>query len=119
MANPVKGEASVTLASGEELTLRYDFNALAAVEEAADKPIAEVLGAMSNGVPRLTVARALIYGGLREHHPEVDVKAAGELVLSDGKALVDAMRKALASAFPQAEGRKGGNPPKSKTATTT
>jgi len=112
MANPAKGEASLRLSDGRELTLHYDFDSLCAVEEAADKAIGKVLQEISEGAPRLTTARALIYGGLRFHHPDLSLATAGELILSDGPQLTEAMNKALMSAFPQAsEGKQGTNPP--------
>lgn len=118
MANAAQGEAML-VSDGKELTLRYDFDALCAVEDAADKAIGDVLIELSQGSPRLTTVRALIYGGLREHHPEVTLKEAGELFLSDGPAVSEAMNKALSAAFPKmAEGKQGENPRKRRSAGT-
>lgn len=118
MANPMKGEASLRLADGRTLTLAYSFDALCAVEEVAARSISEVLAEISKGAPRLTTARALIYGGLQQHHPEVTLTEAGELILSDGPAVSEAMNRALAAAFPKAaEGRQAANPPSQRPGT--
>lgn len=116
MANAAKGEASVETAAGV-LTLAYNFGALCEVEDAAGKSIGDVLLEISQGSPRLKTARALIYGGLREHHPDIDLSGVGELLLSDGAALTGAMEKALTAAFPQAKGTQPANPRKPRRGT--
>lgn len=117
MANPMKGEASAVLGDGTSLTLVYDFNALCEVEEAAGKSISEVLAEISKGSPRLSTARALVFGGLRARHPEMTLEEVGPLIMSDGQALTEAMQKALLAAFPNAEGKKAGNAPKPRRGT--
>lgn len=117
MANKAKGEASLTTSAGDVLTLAYNFDALCEVEDAAGKSIGDVLAEISRGSPRLTTARALIYGGLREHHPEIELSDVGELLLTDGAAFTGAMEKALSAAFPQAKGKQAANPPKPRRGT--
>lgn len=119
MANAAKGEAGLQLSDGRSLTLRYDFDALCEVEDAAGKTISDVLAEISKGSPRLKTARALIYGGLSGHHPEITLPEVGEIILSDGPAVMAAMEKALSAAFPAAEGKQSGNPRKPRRGTGT
>ncbi len=117
MANAMKGEASLTLSDGTDLTLTYDFNALCEVEDAANRSISDVLLEISKGAPRLSTARALIFGGLRARHPDIDLNQVGPMIMSDGQALTEAMQKALTAAFPTTEGKKPANPPKTRRGT--
>lgn len=127
MANPNKGEAVAILPGGHELTLCYDFDALAAAEDVADRGIAEMLADLSKGSGRLGTLRALIYGGLRRYHREISAADVGAMLLENsagnGKAFSEAMQKALASAFPQAaeasEGGEEADPPKDQAGTGT
>jgi len=119
MANRFFGEAEAKLADDRRLTLRFDFNALCEVEDAAKRPIAEVMNELSTSSkrrtpPRLSTLRALVFGGLAHHHPELSREDVGDLVISDdGKALTEAMQKALeaASASQSTGGKDGARPP--------
>lgn len=95
MANRVFGESRLKLADERELTLRFDFAALCEAEEAADRGTQELLEEMSNGGARLKTARAMLFGALRHHHPEIGLDEAGDLFLSDGEAVSVAMGKAM------------------------
>ncbi len=117
MAKAVKGEASLTTSDGQTLTLAYDFDALCEVEDAAGKSIGEVLTEISKGSPRLKTARALIFGGLQAHHPDIELTQVGEFILTDGALFTSAMEKALTAAFPKAEGKQAQNPPKPRRGT--
>lgn len=107
MANRVFGEARLALSDGRELTLRFDFSALAEAEEAANRGTDEMLKEMAEGGARLKTARAMLYGALRHHHPEISVDDAGDLFLSDGEAVSAAMGRAMS----EMSDRKP-NPPK-------
>ncbi|HVJ69928.1 MAG TPA: hypothetical protein VM531_00215 [Sphingomicrobium sp.] len=111
MANRVFGEARLPLSDGRELTLRFDFNALCEAEEAAGKGTREMMAEMSgkNGSPRLKTARGMLYGALRHHHEDITVDDAGELLLTDGEAISEAMGEAMANMAAQRAG--GENPP--------
>jgi hypothetical protein len=95
MANPIFGEARLPLADGRELTLRFDFAALAEAEDAADKGTEEMIREMSKGGARLKTARAMLFGALRHHHPEVSLSDAGDLLLTDSNAVSEAMGRAM------------------------
>ncbi len=95
MANRVFGEARLPLADGVELTLRFDFAALVEAEEAAERGTDEMMKEMAAGGARLKTARAMLYGALRQHHPELTLDEAGDLFLSDGEAVSAAMGRAM------------------------
>ena len=123
MANQVKGEATVRLGDGRELTLCLDFDALCAIEEVLDRPIVEIFDELERAAsaaksPRLGTVRALVYGGLRKHHPEITLTEAGDLVANNVSALSQGLSKAQAGGAPRAkaEGKKGANPRRSKAA---
>ena len=115
MTNPMKGE--VTLQDGEvTYKLVYDVNALCAMEDKLDRSVIEVMTNM-NGSPRLGVVRARRWAGLRRHHEDVTLEAAGDMVMSVG--MVDVLNVVMVgfkSAFPKAAEGDGGDgaarPPK-------
>ena len=95
MANKLYGEARASLADGRELTLRFDFNALIEAEEASGSSTDEILKGLNNGSPRLKIARAMLYGSLRHHHPEISLEDTGELFMIDGGEVSKAMGEAM------------------------
>lgn len=107
MANPMKGEATLK-AGGREFTLAFNINALCEVEYLLDRSTEQILRALVLDPP-LHVVRALLWGGLRQHHPDLDLKAVGEIMedLGGTEGALDAMGDALTAAFPEA---KGGEP---------
>jgi hypothetical protein len=107
MANRIYGEARAPLEDGRELTLRFDFGALAEAEEAADLPTETMMGEFAKGGARLKTARAMLYGALRYHHPEVTLEDAGELLMSDSAAI----SKAMGQAMQEMADRRSKNPP--------
>lgn len=109
MANPFKGEASVTLADGRTLRLRRDFNALAEAEAAVGVRMDEITRIIQSGGPVMKFTRALFWGALQAHHPEIALVEAGEILMSDGEAISTAMAGAAAGGEARPEGGK--NPP--------
>jgi len=95
MANRIYGEARAPLDDGRELTLRFDFGALVEAEEAAGENTESIMAELANGSPRLKTARAMLYGALRYHHPDISLEDVGELLLSDGDRLSPAMGEAM------------------------
>ncbi len=108
MANAVFGEARLSTADGRDLTLRYDFNALCEIEEAAGASFGEVNQKMLEGRAGLKLIRAALFGGLRAHHPELTLGDAGDLLLSDGNTTSLAMQQAMTAM----SAGSGANPPK-------
>jgi hypothetical protein len=100
--NPVKGEVGFE-AGGESYTLRYSIDALCELEAAAGMgtpAIARVLA--DEDKLSLTLLRQIMWAGLRDHHPDVDLKAAGELIVLAGGASVvmGFVERAFELAFP-------------------
>lgn len=68
MANPLKGEALVTIEAGE-FTLAYDLGACSAIEAAmGGKPLQEILGKLEAETPPVSVLLVVIWAGLKKHH---------------------------------------------------
>ncbi|MDP3493971.1 MAG: hypothetical protein Q8R82_12725 [Hyphomonadaceae bacterium] len=78
MANSYKGELALQRGASD-LILLFDINAMCEIEEQLGlKPDAVV--ASFNGNMSLTVLRKLLWGALREHHPEIDLKECGRII---------------------------------------
>lgn len=107
MANKLFGESRLHLADGRDLTLRFDFGALVEAEEAADKGTEVMMKELANGGARLSTARAMLYGGLRYHHGDVTIDECGDLLMSDGSAVSQAMGTAMQE---MADRRAAANP---------
>ena len=107
MANRIYGEARAALEDGRELTLRFDFGALVEAEEAAEAGTEALMKEIAKGGARLKTARALLYGSLRYHHPELTLEDAGELLMSDS----EAVSRALGQALQEMADRRSKNPP--------
>jgi len=107
MANRIYGEAMLCLSDDRELTLRFDFGALVEAEEAAGVGTQEMMKELAGGGARLKTARAMLYGALRYHHPDVSLAEAGDLLMVDGEAISEALGRAMQE---MAE-RRSPNPP--------
>ena len=103
MVSPLKGEVSVSI-SGGEYTLVLDFEGLVAAETAYGKPLAHLTMDAQQGF--VGALRALLFGALRRHHPDVDMEAAGKLFLADGKAVELGLEAAAKLAYSDDEGDK-------------
>ncbi len=118
MPNPHKGETSVTLGDGRTLTLRRDFNALAEAEEELGIRMDEIARRLEQGGPVMKITRALFWGALRAHHPEITVVEAGEMLESDGERIGEAMEKAVSASAALEKAEAGpANPPKPRRGT--
>jgi len=102
MANPHKGEYAFE-AAGKNYTLLFSVDALCALEAATGKGIAILSMEMANPQrSSVTLLRQMVWAGLREKHPDIDIKAAGELIVSAG-GFMPMMRhidEAFSMAFP-------------------
>ena len=77
-SNPVKGEVSFELVSGEAYALQFTIDAICTLEELLDKSSMEIFTLLARG--RIGVLRAAMWTGLQAHHPKVTVREAGELI---------------------------------------
>lgn len=117
MANPHRGE--VPLVVGDETyKVSLSLNAMCELEDAFERPLLEVIGdlqaAQSNpqGL-RITTVRLLVWGALQDHHPDIDLKMAGQIAGAAGLPnVMEAIIKAIHLAFPQAEAGAKPNPRK-------
>ena len=110
--NPIRGEVPLVLPDGRELLLVMDFEGLIAGEALYGKRMPEMIVDASAGM--IGAVRALLFGALRTHHPEITPREAGELVRDHGELIADAIERADAAATPPATGAEGGdgaNPP--------
>ena len=115
--NPLRGEVPLVLGT-LALTLRLGINALCIAEPVLGKKSRAILDDMEDpDGPALDTIRVLTWAGLRKHHPDYHLLQIGELIEEYGPAVFsNAILASLASAFGQAEGKKGANPPKPKKA---
>lgn len=108
MANPYRGEVTLS-AADDTFTLSYSVNAICELEEFFDgKPIGEIAESLGDGSSvKMSTIRALVWAGLRDHHPDVDLTAAGVIASKAGiPACMDAIGKAFERTFPPAEAGK-------------
>lgn len=109
MANPHRGE--VELHAGDKTyIMRMSINAIVEIENHFDLGINKVAAKLSDvdGM-RIGTLRTIIRLALKEHHPELSDKDAGEIIQSVGFAATsEAIQKAMQAAFPEA---KADSPP--------
>ena len=106
MGNPIKGTVSVE-ADGQTYTLSYSVNALCELEDATGKDLTDIAQhfaelARGGKIP-MRMTRALVWAGLRDHHPEITQEDAGRImtVVGVGGIMAAALR-AFVLAFPEA-----------------
>lgn len=102
MGNKNRGEVSFD-AGGKTYTLRYSIDAICEMEAELDKGFVAIAGDLSNPDKiSVTLVRAVLWAGLREHHNEVTIKEAGELMVLAGglTAVMFVISEALTHAFP-------------------
>lgn len=110
MANRFLGEIT-TEVDGQTYKLRLDFNAMAEFEDATGKEAFAVFAAFENGKASVKDMRAILWAGLREHHPDVDMKGAGAILSHD----VDILRQLLEACMPgEGEAPASGNAVKAR-----
>ena len=96
MANPHKGEVSFTV-DGKAYKAVLNTNALCALE----KELGAKVHSLENS---LTTTRAVLWAGLRKHHPEVTLEATADLMDELGFfAAGEVVRELFTLAFPAAD----------------
>lgn len=106
MAGRLRGEIRVA-AEGRDWTLRLDFNALCAFEEATGLDALDTLAAFERGEVKVRVLRQFFHACLQHHHPEATLQDAGLVVSESPEALNRLMTAALPDA-PAAEAAPAG-----------
>ncbi|WP_411033841.1 hypothetical protein [Shinella sp. BYT-45] len=99
MANPHRGQVALG-----NYTLSFSVNALCELEDLLDKPMMEIVTAIQTPEKmRMNMVRALFWASLRDHHEEIDLKEAGQIVSDLGmKAAMAKVGEAFRLAFPEA-----------------
>lgn len=113
MANPHRG--SVALQVGDRAyTLSFSVNAICELEDALDMPVAGIVNLLNEPERvRMSSVRTIIWAALRDHHDEVDEKAAGEIATEVGvPTVMEKIGEAFSLAFPAQEGKGKPRPPK-------
>ena len=101
MANPFRGEASFDI-EGKAFRVRFSWNAAAEYEEAAGKALSDALLDIAREKLSARSLRAMLWAGLQEHHPDVTLRQAGEMIDAMGRAEAQrVMGVALRYFFPE------------------
>jgi len=113
MANPHRGQ--VALAAGDATyTLCFSANALCELEDATGQAVTQITEKFNSGGASMKLVRALVWAGLQDHHPDIDLKGAGRIITDAGMApTMEAVGRAFELAFPDVE-EGGSRPPKAK-----
>lgn len=105
MANPHRG--GVDLKAGDAVyTLSFSYNALCELEDAFDGLPVPQIAKKLNDPEHVSIkdVRRIVWAALRDHHSDVDLLGAGEVITAAGPAAtMDAIGKAFSLAFPDAE----------------
>jgi hypothetical protein len=104
MANAEKGEASFEF-EGKSYTFVLSINALCELEDLLGQRINDTLAKLGNpNASDLRTMRAMLWAGLREHHPDVTLKQAGVMLQKMGLAGITALlNKGIERTFPRAD----------------
>ncbi|MEO9297566.1 GTA-gp10 family protein [Devosia alba] len=111
MANEILGEVDFPVGD-KTYRLRLSINQIIQVEDLLGIGIIKIAG-MFNDVDSLTAGsvRAVLWGALREHHPEVDIMGAGDIMAEARlQSTIEHVGRALQAAFPTAEGKETPSP---------
>lgn len=116
MANARRGQASFKH-DGRDYTIALDLNAFCEAEALLDMNIGKILEAM-HSTQQVRFHRALLWAGLQEFHPGLDLREAGAMMTNEDAGA--ALAKALTGAFPEVKEAAQGataNPRKTGTGT--
>lgn len=107
MANKFKGEATATV-DGVTYTLRCDFNAMCAFEEATGQDAMTAFAGFEQGAASTLTMRAMMLAFLGKYHPDATKEIAGEILSDD----LDVLTRVMTAAMPDAaEVGDAGNAP--------
>lgn len=104
-ANRFRGEATASV-DGKQYTLRFDFNAMVAFEDATGAGAMAIFEGFEKGENvSAKHLRAIVWAMLQRHHPETTLELAGDLLSED----VDVIRRVMLNASPAATDGDAGN----------
>lgn len=86
VANAFRGEVAL-IHDGATYTLVLDFNSLCEFEAETGKNALTILDGMDVGEVSAVDLRALMWAGLREHHPDITLQMAGRILSANVNAL--------------------------------
>jgi hypothetical protein len=104
MANPHKGEVGFEI-DGTPYTLRFSANALCELEDELGLGVNAIAGQLADPKDlRLKTVRAVFWAGLRDHHSEITLIQAGEIVTAMSLPVaLETIANAFSAAFPSRE----------------
>ena len=105
MANPHKGE--LAFKHGEKtFTMSFSINALCELEDQLAAPMADIMTKATDPASMsIKTIRAVFWAGLRDHHPDLTTKDAGDLMTAMGQLqALELVGRAITLAFPEAVG---------------
>jgi hypothetical protein len=103
MGNPLRGEATFEV-EGKQYRVRFSWNAAAAYEETAGRPLSDALLDVARERFSAKSLRAMLWAGLQDEHEDVSLKDAGRLIDKMGrKEAQRVMGVALRYFFPELE----------------
>jgi hypothetical protein len=112
MLKPFCHEQAVVI-DGETLRLVLDFRAIDATEQLLGKGYDAILDELQKPEATLGFQGKVLWGLLREHHPELSFDQILTLQMGEnGLTMGLALQKLLEAAFPTADKAKAENPPK-------
>jgi hypothetical protein len=112
VTNPHRGEVAFGA-----YTLRFSVNALCELEAEMEMGVSEISDMMASKSVRLNHIRTLVWIGLKDRHPDLTEREAGEAMTDLGiPAALEVVGRAFGLAFPSEEGEAvpatGSRPPK-------
>ena len=103
MANPIKGEVEFE-ADGVPYTIRFSVDAIVQLEEKTGRTFPILAAELSDASKvSMSLLRLIFWAALQDRHPGLDVKQAGELIVSAGgmTQALSLVALALERAFPK------------------
>jgi hypothetical protein len=114
MGNPFRGEAELKVGD-QSYRLALDINGFIEAEEASGLDTQALLAGVD--ASSFKAFRAILFGALRRHHPDVHLIQAGEIMSDAGfDETAKLLTVMLLKAMPPVR-EKAGNPPKAKAGT--
>lgn len=112
MTNPHRGQATFTV-DGKTYTMRGSIDAICALESISGKGMIAIIRELSDPeLMSLSLTRQVLWAMLQEHHPEMTLQDAGELIPAAGglKAITKSIEEALVRMSPDIAKEAGVDP---------